>query len=417
MIGIYATPDAALDAAAIAAAIGRAWPDLTITTSNESPLADLPYIGAGGGAGGSAAWDDLLLIAFGRDPLPADLHGPLAAEVAAAAREQRPSRVLPVSTLPDQRRPPVPLDTVKAIPCLDPDGAEGANLARRVGALLWLALRGTGRRIFVSHRQADGQRVAAQVTAWLNAQGYHAWRDEERLEGGEVVQDEIARTIAATHTLLLLDTPKARQSEWVWREIDMAIAGFVPVVPIVLRPARSADGPGFRSAADMDPHRVSVGLDAAGVCEPLLEADLAGLLASMEEHLGRLLRMQRTLADKVRASFQQAGFDWRISDEHRHLFVGSRPDPVFAQLRMLAHCSAVSPRILPAVRALQGWQPVGDAPGRFNYRLFVYEPPMPDPELERLVAAHQFDQDAQLRLFDTDQLAHFLARYRSAPET
>lgn len=413
MIGIYTTPDAGLNAAAIAAAIGRVWPDQRIIESDGQPLPNLPFIGAAE----SAKWDDLLLVAFGRDPLPADLHGPLAAEVEAAVREQRTSRILPVSTLAGQRLPPAPLRAVKALPCLAPDGADGANLARRVGALLWLSLRGTDRRIFVSHRQADGQRVAEQIAGYLNAQGYRAWRDEERLGGAEVVQDEIAHTIAATHTLLLLDTPKARDSDWVWAEIDMAIGGFVPVVPIVLRPVESTDGSGFRNAAEMAPHRVSVRLDDAGVCELLAETDLNGILAAMEEHLGRLLRLQRTLADKVEASFREAGCDWQTYDSQRHLYLGSRPDLVFAWLRMLAHCSAVSPRIMPAVRAFQDWQPVDKAPASFNYRLFIYEPPMPDPELKRLVAAHQLDQDAQLRLFDTDQLAHFLARYQAAPET
>ncbi len=416
MIGIYATADAAVRAEAIATPIARAWPDLPIVISNGERLPDLPFIGTGA----RPAWDDLLLVVCGTADLPAELRAPIAAEVTAATAQQRTCRVLPISTRFEHRSPPAPLHAVKGFPCQAPDGDDGVRLARRVGALLWLALRGGERRIFVSHRQIDGQPLATQVTAYLNDHGYRAWRDEERMEGGEIVQDEIARTIAAAHVLLLLDTPRAWESEWVWREIDMAIAGFVPVVPVVLRPAGyqgPAPDPGFRNAAEFGPHRVPVRLGPDGVCECLSDEALDGLLAALEEQLGRLLRMQRTLADKVEASFLDAGFAWRVCDGQRHLYLGIKADGDFAETRLLSHCSPVSPTLVDAVRAFQKWQPAAGLPEVFNGRLFVYEPPLPRPVLGRLVAEQRFRDDALLRLLSTDQLAQFLRRYQSAPET
>lgn len=414
MIGIYAAADAAYSADAIAGSLSDAWPQLEIRVSSGTVLPDLPFIGAGA----SRAWDDLLILVFGADQLPAALHGPVQREIDSARAQQRASRVLPVSTLPAHRRPPAPLQDVKAIHCPEPSGEPAERLSLRVGALLSLWLRGDQRRVFVSHRQADGQPLAAHVTAYLEAQGYDAWRDEDRLDGGDVVQDEIERTIADAHMLLLLDTPLAGESEWIAREVDAAIAGFVPIVSVVLRPpgttGRAAES-GVYGARELMSHRIEAQVDSAGVVELLDDAQLAGMLTAVEGYLSGLLRSQQALSFKVEETFRQAGFDWEALDARRFLAAGSKREDDWSWVRLLSHCSAVPPSFLWAVQALRRYRVDGGAPNAdaFNHRIFVYEPPLPAPTLRRLARDHEAYRDPILRLLDPGRLVTFLNRYQA----
>ncbi|MES9889889.1 MAG: toll/interleukin-1 receptor domain-containing protein [Candidatus Thiodiazotropha sp.] len=413
MIGIYSTVDAIHSAEEIAEALISAWPLLNVISSDGKILPDLPFIGEHE----KSAWDDLLLIVFGSENLPDELHEPIKKEIEAARAEHRASRVLPVSTLEDHRRPPLPLENVKAIHCPSLSENNLQRITRRVGALLSLWLRGDNRKIFVSHRQADGREVAAQVTDYLQDHGYNAWRDEERLFGGDIVQDEIERHVSDSNLVLLLDTPKAKESDWIAAEVDAAIACFVPLVPILLRPAdvigRDA-GPGIYSTAELVSHRITIDLSANDVVEPLTNSQLDDMLAAVEDYLSRLLRAQRSLAAKVEETFLGAMYNWQAVDAQRYLFACSKDDGFGGLTRMLSHCSVVSPRYYPAVRALQQFHTEAAGTNAFTYRLFLYEPPIPRPELVRLARDHRFDQDPHLRLLDPGRLADFLKLHQSS---
>ena len=415
MIHLYSTPGAQAQAEALRETLGVAYPDLKL--ENLDPVGrDLTVDPMW------PRWDDLLIVVFADDPLPDALRGSIHKEIRSSLDRGRACRIVPVHTLPDRLKPPEPLDAIKSIRGVDPRGADGQAIARRVGALLGLWLRGDDRKVFVSHRQVDGKALAAQVAAHLKDNGYDAWLDAERLHCGDIVQSEIERHIAGAHLLLLLDTPEARHSEWIWREVDAAIRGFVPILPVVLRlknATEEAARPGFPNAAELFSHRIEVDVDADGVVGRLGEDLLNGLLVAMESYLGALLRSQRSLADKVEETFKSAGFDWTILDGRRQLYTAAKPDEGAALTRLLSHCSAVSPRFFHAVRALQEYQQddAGHAATRginlFNNKLFVYEPPLPRPELSRLVRDHGFDQDPILRLIDPGRLAIFLNRFQT----
>lgn len=413
MIFYYATPSAAEPARTLRRTLLKAYPELDIEDldpAGRNLTADPLW----------PRWDDLLIVVFADDALPDALHETIRKEIEAATDQQRGCRILPVHTYADRARPPAPLDAVKSMRGVDPEGADGGLIAQRIGALLSLWLRGEGRRIFVSHRQSDGAGVAAEVTAHLRASGYDAWLDKEQLRGGDLVQPKIEAHVAGAHLLLLLDTPQADSSEWIWREVDAALAGFVPVLPVVLRPREAsgrAAGPGFPNASELFTHRIDdVELDAARVVQPLGGARLDALLLAMEAHLSSILRAQLALADNAKATFLAAGFDWTPLDERRQLYSSGKADGGVALVRLLSHCSAVSPRLFHAVRALQDYR--CDERGRpadanlFNHRLFIYDPPLPRPVLERLYRDHGFDQ-VLLRLIDPSRLATFLSRYQT----
>lgn len=411
MIGIYSTQGAAAAAGDLAGLLRRRWSTEDVVAASGADVGALPFVGGQG----AADWDDLLLVLFGADGLPPALHAPIRQEVDAARQQGRASRVLPISTVDGHLRPPEPLEAVLAMHCPDLAGEGAERVARRVGALLWLWLRGAGRRIFISHRQADGKPLAMQLTDYLRRLGYDAWRDEEQLEGGHVVQDEIVKHVDTASLLLLLDTPKAKESDWIAQEVDAAIAGFVPILPVRLRPAEAAGAEaaaGVYATAELRTHRMTARFDDAGAVAPLTDDELAALLATLEDTLTSLLRDQRRLAAQVEGTFRDKGFTWRPVDERRALYDCSKQDEHFALVRMLSHCSAVSPRQFRAVRALQGYRVDGGGgrPLEFGQRLFIYTPPLARPELRRLVSDYGFDQDPRLRLIDAGRLADYLER-------
>ncbi|HYN76755.1 MAG TPA: toll/interleukin-1 receptor domain-containing protein [Lamprocystis sp. (in: g-proteobacteria)] len=414
MIGVYATTDAAYSAETVAAALRRDWPEIDLIISNGHPLPALPVIGNGG----QPEWDDLLIFMFGTAPLPDTLHEPIMREVAAAHAENRPCRILPVSTHPGQRRPPPPLSDAKAIDWLDPSGPAGQRLARRVGALMWLWLRDDERKVFVSHCNEDGQVLATQVTAFLRGEGYDAWRDEERLAGGELVQDVIERTIADADFLLLLDTPKAQHCDWIVREVDMAIGRFVPVVSVVLRPPDSKPKDWRNvvySTSDLVSHQIAATLMEKQVVAPLTDGQLDSMLVAVEEYLSGLWRSQQALQFKVKKIFREASFDWQPIDARRSMFACSKREDKIALIRLLSHCAEKDPNTFRQVKALQAYRDRSNDPaaGAFNHRLFIYEPVLADSVLWGLAREHGFDHDPLLRLLSPRQLEDFLCRYQA----
>jgi len=312
--------------------------------------------------------------------------------------------------VPSRRRPPEPLVAVKAIEYRDVYGIHGERLARRVGALLGLRLRGENHRVFVSHRKSDGASAAETVTRFLTDNGYDAWFDEHRLDGGDIVQDKIERIVRESSLLLLLDTPDAVHSEWMWREVDAALRNFVPIVPVVMRTSGEAVPPlpGFRNAAELFFHYLAVHLQGDGVVVPPGETALQEMLEAMEQYVSRLLRSQRSLAAKVEQTFLDAGFEWQVLDGRRHLYHGQKDDHGDLT-RFLSHCSAASPRNREAVAAFRRLTLPPPAPSEFNFRLFVYEPPLPQPELMRL--RNDYGPDPVLRLVDPGRLSTLLQRY------
>lgn len=408
MIEIYAAPDLQAQADAIAADLTAAYPGFfEVATLSQGAAPFLHRVG-------QPAWDDLLILLFGGDTLPPHLQAPIQREIDAATRDKRACRVLPIATQADRPIPPAPLNQVKALPCPGSGNNDRERIVRRVGALLGLWLRGDHRKIFVSHRQSDGKALAAQVAQHLKENGYNAWLDAERLKGGEIVQQEIENHVADAHLLLLLDTPQAKDSEWIWKEVDAAIHGFVPILDLLLRPAGAESARSdFLALNELHHQSIQVSLSPDGNCKRLSKEALAGLLAAAEDYMVRILRLQMSLAAKAEETFTKTGFDWKVLDDRRKFYLSTKADDFCAQNRILSHCSAVSPTFHRSVRAFQA-APIDDLP--CNVRLFLHEQPLARPLLERLTKEHGFRDDSSLRILDIAGLAKFLGLFRAAEE-
>jgi hypothetical protein len=91
--------------------------------------------------------------------------------------------------------------------------------------------------VFISYATAppDGN-VAKALHGSLTKSGIKipAWRDREKLRGGEVFGEKFAKAIAATESFLFLLSPRSIASKWCRRELTRADALEKPIVPLLL---------------------------------------------------------------------------------------------------------------------------------------------------------------------------------------
>lgn len=418
MLYILSTDDAKTRADEIAGELAKEYPDVEVQQCGEVEAPPLLT------AQSWPRWDDLLVVVFGAGPLPAPLEGTLRQEVSTASAERRDARILPISTSPDLRVPPAPLDAVKALPCLHDRNTDVTGVVRRVGVLLGLWLRGSGKKFFVSYRESDGREVARQLVEYLTRHGYPAWLDAERLDGGQIVQQEIERHVSVADMVLLLDTPQAIGSKWIAKEIDAAIHGFVPIFPLLLRPAGvkvRTRGSSFMALRELYCHELEVTLGSGGMCGCLSQDVLDLVLQAIEERLVQIARNRMKLPSHARAAFERVQFSWTTLDQHRQIYESTREESRFAQTRMLAHCSVDGPTFIGSVEAFQRYHPAtaptggsaGTARQRaYNYKLFVYDEPVPEPNLAEIAKRVGLAQDPLLRMADLTELTLYLETFR-----
>jgi len=91
-----------------------------------------------------------------------------------------------------------------------------------------------GVEFFICHDHEDGD-FAELLKLRIESEGHTAWIDTERLNVGEDWRVEIDHAIKAASALLVINTPVARQSEYVTYEWAYALGVGTRVVPIMLK--------------------------------------------------------------------------------------------------------------------------------------------------------------------------------------
>jgi len=102
----------------------------------------------------------------------------------------------------------------------------GDDPARRLARLLLeeLGIEDRDRRVFISHRRSDGMGAAQQIHDELSHQHFVPFIDRFAIPKGADVQAHIADGLEQYAFLLLLETPDAHLSEWVFLEVDYALS-------------------------------------------------------------------------------------------------------------------------------------------------------------------------------------------------
>lgn len=102
----------------------------------------------------------------------------------------------------------------------------GHNPERRLARVILeqLGIEERDRRVFISHRRSDGLAAAEQLHDQLSRFRFRPFIDRFAIAPGAPVQSSIADALERFAFMLLLETPEAHLSDWVFDEVDYALA-------------------------------------------------------------------------------------------------------------------------------------------------------------------------------------------------
>lgn len=154
--------------------------------------------------------------------------------------------VFPVALTPESRIPPAALSDKQSFDVTEQlrqrnltdvnTGTVAVALARAVVSRLQPTLSRERMRLFISHRRLDGEELAAAFYDRLVVRAQECFRDLIDVRVGQDAQQVIEANLLQSDTVVFLDTPKAGESAWVARELEMALALNLPIVWVRLGP-------------------------------------------------------------------------------------------------------------------------------------------------------------------------------------
>lgn len=196
---------------------------------------------------------------------------------------------------------------------------DGPKAATRLARLLLeeLGIEEQQRSVFISHKREDGLLAAEQLYDHLSKNGFEPFIDRFDIRIGADVQATIADALEARAFIVLLETPLAHTSEWVYDEVDYALSHTMGI-HIVTWPGNPQAIPGsarlprqFLTTADL---MTSKGFDV------LTDTALDLVAGEIEAaHAVALVRRRNTLLRSVEEAARSKGLvclplpGWKLS--------------------------------------------------------------------------------------------------------
>lgn len=189
------------------------------------------------------------------------------------------------------------------------------------------------RRVFISHKRDDGLGAAEQLHDTLSHHGFRPFIDRFAVRVGKDVQEEIADALEDHAFLLLLETPLAHTSDWVFDEVDYALSHAMGV--LILRwPGGPTPVPGSQGLPRIDLTADEIVPDLHGF-DTLTEAGLSRVVSEVESaHALGLARRRRLIIRSIEEAAVSAGAlsctplcNWRLHVQQADgsTIVGSTP--------------------------------------------------------------------------------------------
>lgn len=206
---------------------------------------------------------------------------------------------------------------------------------RRLTRLLMeeLGIEERQRRVFISHRRDDGLGAAEQIHDELTHLRFQPFIDRFAIRKAADVQAEIADALEDHAFLLLLETPLAHKSDWVYDEVDYALSHAMGVL-IVRWPGEVVEVPGSSGIPRLQIHEDEL-VDDEHNFSIFTDAAIDRIVERVEEaHALGIVRRRRALVKSIEESARAAGFrscislkDWRLLVETHdgRLVVGTTP--------------------------------------------------------------------------------------------
>lgn len=220
--------------------------------------------------------------------------------------------------------------------------------ARRLARILLenLGIEDHDRRVFISHKREDGLGAAEQLHDHLTHAGFRPFIDRFAIQKGKDVQESIADALEDHAFLLLIETPLAHTSDWVFDEVDYALSHTMGI--LILRwPGSVTPVPGSKGIPRFQLCNADLTKDQHDYDTFTPEA-LDKIVAAIEEgHAQGLVRRRRMLIRSIEEAAKASGSisclplpDWRIWVEHpgASTLVGITPRlPSATDLQQLDH--------------------------------------------------------------------------------
>lgn len=194
----------------------------------------------------------------------------------------------------------------------------GPEPAARLARLLLeeLGIEERQRSVFISHKRDDGLYAAEQLHEYLSHHGFDPFIDRFEVRTGTDVQRRIAEALEEQAFLLLLETPLAHTSDWVFDEVDYALTHTMGI-HIVRWPGVANDVPGSArlSRQALDPTGLTTHMGYSALTEDTLEEVLCEVEAA---HASALVRRRRQLLRNVEDAAEAKGLSctplpgWRL---------------------------------------------------------------------------------------------------------
>lgn len=136
--------------------------------------------------------------------------------------------IIPVLSRTDRVEDTIPevLRPIQAIKWIDSNSR--FNLAHII--LRELGLTEKERKVFLSYRRSDGQEMANQLFDALRRKRFEVFLDDFSIEIGEDFQAKLWNSLGDYAFLVLLESPEAEESEWIFEEINFALENEIGIL-------------------------------------------------------------------------------------------------------------------------------------------------------------------------------------------
>jgi len=200
----------------------------------------------------------------------------------------------------------------------------GLDPARRLARWLLaeLGIEDRQRRVFISHKRDDGLGAAEQIHDELTHKGFAPFIDRFAIREGRHVQEAIADALEDHAFLLLLETPLAHTSDWVFDEVDYALSHTMGTL-ILQWPGGPTPVPGSNNLPRLPLTPEELTTDDHGY-EVMTASALDRVVAEVEAaHAHGIVRRRRMLLRSIEEAASASGAtacvplpDWRLLVEH-----------------------------------------------------------------------------------------------------
>lgn len=173
------------------------------------------------------------------------------------------------------------------------------------------------RRAFISYKRDDGLAAAEQLHDYLSHAGFRPFIDRFHIAQGRDIQAEIADQLEDCAMLILLETPMAHTSDWVFDEVDYSLSHQLGL-HIISWPRVETELPGTQR---LPRQRVEdTGLTSQRGYDIFTSETLDRIIAAIEaEHARAMVSRRRYLLVSAEEAAQDAGWEclplpgWRMS--------------------------------------------------------------------------------------------------------